>query len=240
MAPKPKADAKAKAGKAEKPKTPPPASSQSSKAKKPFEEISVVFNGNEVKIRVPKSTSKPPRLSPSQVKEQQSCTCDDNASICSETCGMTCGEDACPGNRLDWKLPPNICESSHRTALESELAYSKSAHHANLCNTCNVTPKDAPKGVKAQKVLHPDKDVFVLKIGKDTTEPNRTGSIEVELITPRAPAKPQPATHKCIQIQCEECDIPCGCAAMPCGTCCQSIAPRRRKCRRLPRYCPRC
>lgn len=43
----------------------------------------------------------------------------------------------------------------------------------------NVTPKDAPKEVKAQKVLRPDKDIFILKIGKQTDEPNRTGNIEV-------------------------------------------------------------
>lgn len=51
--------------------------------------------------------------------------------------------------------------------------------HNNLCNVCNVTPKDAPKGVHAQKILHPDKDVFMLKIGKQTDEPNRTGNIVV-------------------------------------------------------------
>lgn len=44
-----------------------------------------------------------------------------------------------------------------------------------------MTPKDAPKGVKAQKVLHPDKDVFLLKIGKQTDEPNRTGNIIVRM-----------------------------------------------------------
>lgn len=48
-----------------------------------------------------------------------------------------------------------------------------------MCGVCNVTPKDAPKGVHAHKVLHPNKDVFVLKIGKQTDEPNRTGNIEV-------------------------------------------------------------
>ncbi|CAH0703499.1 unnamed protein product [Spodoptera exigua] len=207
------------------------------KAKKPYEEISAIFNGNEVKIRVPKSTSKPPKLTPSQLKLQQSCTCEDDESVCSETCGMVRdGDDQCPGHRLDFQVPDDICESlTHRTNLNSELVYSK--HHGNdtMCNICNVTPKDAPKGVQAQKVLHPDKDVFILKIGKQTDEPNRTGNIEVELVTPRAPAKPQPKTHHCMQIQCEEEDMPC---CLPCRMCRGGmIMPRKRKLKR-PRCCP--
>lgn len=59
------------------------------------------------------------------------------------------------------------------------MVYAKTGTNDTMCNICNVTPKDAPKGVQAQKVLHPDKDVFILKIGKQTDEPNRTGNIEV-------------------------------------------------------------
>ncbi|XP_047041271.1 uncharacterized protein LOC124645497 [Helicoverpa zea] len=204
------------------------------KSKKPYEEISAVFNGNEVKIRVPKSTSKPPKLTPSQLKLQQSCTCDESGSVCSETCGIACGEAQCPANRLDFQIPDDICESlTHRTPLNSELVYSKTQGNETMCNVCNVTPKDAPKGVQAQKVLHPDKDVFILKIGKQTDEPNRTGNIEVELVTPRAPSKALPATHNCMQIQCEEEDIPC---CLPCRTC-RAITPKKRKIKRS-RCCP--
>ncbi|CAH0578120.1 unnamed protein product [Chrysodeixis includens] len=203
------------------------------KPKKPYEEISAIFNGNEVKIRVPKSTSKSPKLTPSQLKLQQSCTCDEEGSVCSETCGMIDGENSCPANRLDFQIPDDICESlTHRTALNSEMVYAKSGVNDTMCNICNVTPKDAPKGVQAQKVLHPDKDVFILKIGKQTDEPNRTGNIEVELVTPRAPAKAKPKTHNCIQIQCEEEDIPC---YMSCRAC-RGITPKKRKLKR-PRCC---
>lgn len=79
-----------------------------------------------------------------------------------------------------FQIPDDICEAlTNRTQLNSELIYSKQEAHDTLCNTCNVTPHDAPKGVQAEKVLHPDKDVFLLKIGKQTDEPNRTGNIEV-------------------------------------------------------------
>ncbi|XP_028165352.1 uncharacterized protein LOC114356397, partial [Ostrinia furnacalis] len=149
------------------------------KPRKPYEEIGAIFNGNEVKIRVPKSTSKPPKLTPSQLKLQQQCTCDDGASVCSETCGLPGEEDGGPANQLHLQIPDDICEAlTNRTALNSELTYSKNEAHETLCNVCNVTPNDAPKGVQAQKVLHPDKDVFILKIGKQTDEPNRTGNIE--------------------------------------------------------------
>ncbi|KAL0902528.1 hypothetical protein ABMA27_000377 [Loxostege sticticalis] len=149
------------------------------KPRKPYEEIGAIFNGNEVKIRVPKSTSKPPKLTPSQLKLQQQCTCDDGESVCSETCGMP-GEHGGPANQLHLQIPDDLCESlTNRTCMNSELIYSKNEAHNTLCNVCNVTPNDAPKGVQAQKVLHPDKDVFILKIGKQTDEPNRTGNIEV-------------------------------------------------------------
>ncbi|KAI8430807.1 hypothetical protein MSG28_000962 [Choristoneura fumiferana] len=201
------------------------------KARKPYEEIGAIFNGNEIKIRVPKSTSKPPKLTPSQLKLQQQCTCDDNESMCSETCGM--GAGGADGNALNFQIPDDICEAlTHRTQLNSELIYSKKEAHDTMCSVCNVTPKDAPKGVKAQKVLHPDKDVFILKIGKQTDEPNRTGNIEVELVTPRAPAKAKPATHSCKHIQCEEDDIPC---CMPCRAC-RGVAPKKRRTRR-PKCC---
>ncbi|XP_047544314.1 uncharacterized protein LOC125076262 [Vanessa atalanta] len=194
--------------------------------KKPYEEIGAIFNGNEVKIRIPKSTTKPPKLTPSQMKLQNQCTCDDDKSICSETCGFPGEYDGGPANRLNFQIPDDICESlTNRTALNSELIYSKKEEHDNLCNVCNVTPSDAPKGVQAQKVLHPDKDVFLLKIGKQTDEPNRTGNIEVELVTPRAPAKAKPASHACKQIQCEEDEIPC---CLPCRTC-RRVYPKKKK-----------
>ncbi|VVC86201.1 uncharacterized protein LOC126978563 [Leptidea sinapis] len=192
--------------------------------RKPYEEIGAIFNGNEVKIRVPKSTSKPPKLTPSQIKLQSHCTCDENESVCSETCGF--GAQGEGLNRLNFQIPDDICESlTNRTALNSEMTYTKSEAHGTLCNVCNVTPSDAPKGVQAQKVLHPDKDVFILKIGKQTDEPNRTGNIEVELVTPRAPAKLQPTPHFCKQIQCEEGELPC---CTPCRAC-RGAAPRKRK-----------
>ncbi|CAH2035132.1 unnamed protein product, partial [Iphiclides podalirius] len=155
---------------------------QVQKSRKPYEEIGAIFNGNEVKIRVPKSTSKPPKLTPSQLKLQQHCTCDDDRSICSETCGYPeqIGGEGRQGHLVNVQVPDDICESlTHRTALNSELVYNITEGHDPMCNVCNVTPKDAPKGVQAQKVLHPDKDVFILKIGKQTDEPNRTGNIEV-------------------------------------------------------------
>ncbi|XP_034839741.1 uncharacterized protein [Maniola hyperantus] len=195
-------------------------------SRKPYEEIGAMFNGNEVKIRIPKSTSKPSKLTPSQQKLQNLCTCDDDRSVCSETCGFPGKDDGAPANRLNFQIPDDICEAlTQRNALNSELTYSKKEVHDNLCTTCNVTPKNAPKGVEAQKVLHPDKDVFLLKIGKQTDEPNRTGNIEVELVTPRAPAKAKPATHSCKQIQCEEDDLPC---CMPCRNC-RTVYPKKKK-----------
>ncbi|XP_041987064.1 uncharacterized protein LOC121738870 [Aricia agestis] len=189
---------------------------------KPFEEISAVFNGNEIKIRVPKSTFKTPILTPSQEKIRNMCTCEDNDSACSETCGQPGKSDQ--GNKLHFQIPDDICEAlTNRTPYNSEVVYSKKEHHDNLCD---VTPKDAPKGVEAHKVLRPDKDIFLLKIGKQTGEPNRTGNIEVELITPKAPAKPKPALHSCKQIQCEDHSV---CCPIPRGGCKKDCVPRKKR-----------
>lgn len=197
------------------------------RTRKPFEEIGAIFNGNEVKIRVPKSTSKPPKLTPSQLKLEQQCTCDEDESVCSETCGLPNAMNG-PANNLTFQVPDDMCEAfTSRTGRNSEIVYSKREVHDTMCN---VTPKDAPKGVKAQKMLHPDKDVFILKIGKQTDEPNRTGNIEVELVTPKIPAKPKPASHSCKTIQCDCEDITC-CA--PCRPC-KPVSSRRKKCVRRP------
>lgn len=57
----------------------------------------------KIKIRVPKSTSKPPKLTPSQMKLQAQCTCDDDGSLCSETCGMP-GDENGGDNLLNFQV----------------------------------------------------------------------------------------------------------------------------------------
>jgi hypothetical protein len=68
---------------------------------------------------VPKSTSKPPKLTPSQLKLQQQCTCDDDASVCSETCGLPGEGDGGPANQLHLQVhihhqPINVLTTEHR------------------------------------------------------------------------------------------------------------------------------
>ncbi|CAH2238623.1 jg27076, partial [Pararge aegeria aegeria] len=110
-----------------------------------------------VKIRIPKSTSKPPKLTPSQLKLQNLCTCDDDRSVCSETCGFPGEDDGAPANRMNF---------------------------------------------------------------------------QVELVTPRAPAKAKPATHSCKQIQCEEENLPC---CLPCRNC-RAVYTKKKK-GRQPKCC---
>ncbi|GBP91074.1 hypothetical protein EVAR_68416_1 [Eumeta japonica] len=226
-----------------------------SRARKPYEEISATFNGNEVKIRVPKTCKKDPELTPSQLRMQQQCTCHLGEPPCPETCGLPAecggwgapgggGGGGCPGcgaggaaghapsgptEQIYLQIPDELCEAltgNTRRPGNSGMTYSKTR---GPDTTYDVTPGDAPRGVRAQKRLYPDKDVFMLKIGKQTDEPARTGEIEVELVTPRAPARPPPAAHHCRQVQCEEEMLPC--YAMPCPRAVPPAQKSRRCCR---------
>ncbi|XP_049884795.1 uncharacterized protein LOC126379867 [Pectinophora gossypiella] len=75
---------------------------------------------------------------------------------------------------------------------------------------CSLIPTDVPEPEKTQAVLHPGKDVFVLKVAKVGLNRERRCRMELELVTPKFPTKPEPYRVDTRETQCEpECDCCC-------------------------------
>ncbi|XP_013137774.1 PREDICTED: uncharacterized protein LOC106102749 [Papilio polytes] len=76
---------------------------------------------------------------------------------------------------------------------------------------CDMVPVNVPPPGQAQAVLHPRKDVFVLKVAKIGANGDRRCKLELELVTPKGPQKKAPCRIETRETQCEpECE-PCGC-----------------------------
>ncbi|KAJ2937099.1 hypothetical protein O0L34_g19563 [Tuta absoluta] len=147
-----------------------------------FDEIFTKMNENELKIRVPKASrvEKNPRYE----KIQELCTCED----------MPGGHDAddAGGEQIQFQLPRELCapDKTHNN-YTSNLKYT----YTGCDKTCesrdrkvvNVTPTNCPisSAINMEKVVHPQKDVFILKIGKKMETKDKKTDLEIELVTPK-------------------------------------------------------
>ncbi|KAI5630657.1 hypothetical protein NE865_16632 [Phthorimaea operculella] len=145
-----------------------------------FDEIYTKMNDNELKIRVPKATrvDKNPRYE----KIQELCSCED----------MEGGERDAGAEQIQFQLPRELCapDIKHNTHT-ANLKYT----YKGCDKTCesrdrklvNVTPANCPisSAVNMEKVVHPQKDVFILKIGKKMETKDKKTDLEIELVTPK-------------------------------------------------------
>ncbi|XP_045784035.1 uncharacterized protein LOC123880135 [Maniola jurtina] len=76
---------------------------------------------------------------------------------------------------------------------------------------CNPVPTSVPAPGKAQAVIHPRKDVFVLKVAKIGPNGDRRCKMELELVTPKRSEKPVPFRLDTREVQCEPEVDPCCC-----------------------------
>lgn len=141
-----------------------------------YDEILTTINSNELKIKVPKS-SRVERMGKYD-KIQELCSCETNPYN--------------TGDQIQFAMPSDPCgpDKSHKP-FTTDLKYTY-----NGCNrTCdtknrkiiNVTPTNCPVPVAMEKVVHPKKDVFILKIGKKLETKDKKTELEIELVTPKAP-----------------------------------------------------
>ncbi|OWR40622.1 hypothetical protein KGM_206038 [Danaus plexippus plexippus] len=86
---------------------------------------------------------------------------------------------------------------------------------------CNSVPINVPGPGKAQAVLHPGKDVFVLKVAKIGANGDRRCKMELELVTPKSSDKSAPYRVDTRDTQCDPDPPPCGC--------CNKICKKKRK-----------
>ncbi|XP_045510194.1 uncharacterized protein LOC123705460 [Colias croceus] len=76
---------------------------------------------------------------------------------------------------------------------------------------CNLVPSNVPGPGAAQAVLHPKKDVFVLKVAKVGPNGDRRVKMELELVTPKGPEKKPLCRIDTRETQCEPDPPPCCC-----------------------------
>ncbi|XP_047041270.1 uncharacterized protein LOC124645496 [Helicoverpa zea] len=76
---------------------------------------------------------------------------------------------------------------------------------------CNLVPTNVPLPGPAQSVLHPRKDVFVLKVAKVGPTGDRRCKMELELVTPKGPEKKPPCRIDTRETQCDPDPPPCTC-----------------------------
>lgn len=146
-----------------------------------YDEIVTRMNANELKIKVPKSTRI--ELMGKYDRIQELCTC--------ESTGYNTGD------QLQFELPPDLCgqDKSHRTHT-SNLKYTYKGCDKSCKNKdknkkiINVTPTNCPVPVAMEKMVHPQKDIFILKIGKKLETKDKKTELEIELTTPKRPDKP--------------------------------------------------
>ncbi|KAM3962907.1 uncharacterized protein ACR2FA_003004 [Aphomia sociella] len=147
-------------------------------APKKYDEIFTKINANELKIRVPKS-NRIERVGKYD-KIQELCTC--------ESTPYNTGE------QIQFELPRDLCnrDKTHNT-YSSNLKYSYKGCDNNCSSKdnkiINVTPTNCVVPVDMEKIIHPQKDVFILKIGKKLETKDKKTDLEIELVTPKGPTE---------------------------------------------------
>lgn len=144
-----------------------------------YDEIFTKMNKNELKIRVPKSTKVERTGKYNSIQEM--CICEDNPHN--------------TGEQIQFELPRDLCraDKTHNTYTQN-LKYT----YTGCDNSCenrdrkvlNVTPSNCPiPAVNMEKMAHPSKDVFILKIGKKLETKDKKTDLEIELMTPKIPSE---------------------------------------------------
>ncbi|XP_045493717.1 uncharacterized protein LOC123692899 [Colias croceus] len=140
-----------------------------------YDEIFSKVNANELRIRVPKST----RVERNGKYEriQELCSCE-------ETPYNT-------GDQIQFQLPRNKTSNTYTSNLMYTHKTSDRRYDSRDRKVINVTPTNCPVPVDMAKQLHPQKDVFILKIGKKLETKDKKTDLEIELVTPKIPQQQQ-------------------------------------------------
>lgn len=155
-----------------------------------YDEIYTKMNVNELKIRVPKSTKV--ERSGKYDKIQELCSC--------ESTPYNTGE------QIQFELPKDY--TNQEKTYSSNMKYTlKSLDRTDKKDRklINITPTNCPVPVDMSKMLHPQKDVFILKIGKKLETQDKKTDLEIELVTPKLPSTMD--NNKNISAQCSNADI---------------------------------
>lgn len=145
------------------------------------------MNNNELRIRVPKST-----------KVERNGRYEKMAELCScESTPYNAGE------QIQFELPtdfhyPDKSHKNHTSNFKYKYNGCDRSCEGRDRKILNVTPTNCPLPVNMGKVIHPHKDVFILKIGKKLETQDKKTDLEIELITPKCPeVTPNTVSQQC-------------------------------------------
>ncbi|XP_026485768.2 uncharacterized protein LOC113393206 [Vanessa tameamea] len=152
-----------------------------------YDEIFTKMNTNELKIRVPKTTKI--ERTGKYDKIQELCSCEDNPYN--------------TGDQIQFGLPRELSypDKSSNT-YSTNLKYTYKGYDNRDRKIINVTPSNCPVPINMEKMVHPQKDVFILKIGKKLETRDKKTDLEIELVTPKAPCDKRLVDNSHIAQQC--------------------------------------
>ncbi|XP_060801130.1 uncharacterized protein LOC106130154 [Amyelois transitella] len=137
-----------------------------------YDEIFTKVNANELKIRVPK-TSKVERVGKYE-RIQELCSCESTPHNNN-------------GEQIQFEMPADCKNNTYSSNLKyTYKGCDKTPDRYAKEKVINVTPSNCPVPVNCEKILHPLKDVFILKIGKKMETSDKKTDLEIELVTPKA------------------------------------------------------
>ncbi|CAH2075100.1 unnamed protein product, partial [Iphiclides podalirius] len=159
-----------------------------------FDEIFTKMNTNELKIRVPKTT-KVERMGKYD-RIQEICSCENTPHN--------------TGEQIQFELPRDLCypakaQNTYSSNLKYTIGGKEKSCDSRDRKIINVTPSNCPVPVNMEKLAHPQKDVFILKIGKKLETKDKKTDLEIELVTPKAPSNQEANNH--IAQQCSAGDL---------------------------------
>lgn len=161
-----------------------------------FEEIGATLNGNQIKIRVPRSKGSKGSV----------------ANLLPPTGKNGKGERTMVFGQNEILLSmrqggPGVAEGEVAPQEAFTTKFTACGDPNEGKPTLAITPSNVPQGVEAMKVIHPDKDVFLLRINKKCRMADKA-NIELELVTPKPPEKPPKPQSESRNTQYDEADIP--------------------------------
>lgn len=152
-----------------------------------YQEIGATMGGNALTIRVHKNSNKVEKVDGGiDLMNEDTCSCDESSGQKPQT-----NAPSCPINSRNYNIQPALNTGGGNTSPFSL----KMGGQGNAANNVTIVPPvcTTPDGTQYTEISDPDKDVFILRIGKKSEGADKKSNLELELCTPKGPdLKPTP------------------------------------------------
>lgn len=166
--------------------------------KGPYQEIGAEMNGNAIKLRIPKGKGKIKRLDADDPSE-------DGYSQSYPSLPSSNHHGCCCSHTMRGKQMLTL-----RPADDPKNPFGfKVSGCPNGANNITVIPptNTRPDGMQVTEISDPNKDIFVLRIGKKSEGNDQKSNLELELVTPKAVDRKPPPKLETRETQYVESDI---------------------------------